>query len=176
MTDHFRLVPDGLEVTFDEDEARLLADLPGVLARLGDPADDPGAARLNPPVYLGDPDADAEWRRLAGTELGAARRADRSAFELIIENVQAQLAEGEHEGQDEGEEASEPEPLLISTGEAEAMMRVINEVRLVLGARWQIDGPEDYDKLRPEASDVLSYLGWLVTELAEVLGAGLDGR
>lgn len=168
MARHFRLVPEGVEVRFTPGEARLLSDLPQVLAGLGDEAEDPGAARLNPPVYLGDPEADAEWRRLAGSELNSARRADRSAFEMVVDAVLEQV------GDDRDLAEEEPESVVISEEEAGAFLRVVNEVRLVLGARWGIDGPDDFEHLRPEAGEVLSYLGWLVTEIAEVLGAALD--
>lgn len=160
MPEHFHLVPDGVRVDLRPEESLLVGDVLSVLGRMGDPAEDPGAARLQPPVYLDDPEADAEWRRLAGSELSAARRADRSALEMVLEAVDTAHLEG-------GE-------VVVSVGEAEAMMRVLNEVRLVLAARWGVDSPGDYDHLRPEASSVLSFLGWLVSELAIVLGGGLE--
>ncbi|MFP3915019.1 MAG: DUF2017 family protein [Actinomycetota bacterium] len=161
MPEHFRLVPEGVEVSLTPEEALVLGDVLTVLARMGDSSDDPGAARLHPPVYLDDPEADAEWRRLAGTELSAARRADRSAVEMVLEATETAHGSGE-------------DPV-ISTGEAEALLRVLNDVRLVLAARWGVDSPDAYDRLRPEAADVLSFLGWLVSELAIVLGGGLSG-
>lgn len=160
MDRYFRLVDDGVEATFASHEVAFLADLPRVLAGLGDPGDDPGAARLNPPVYLGDPESDEEWRRFAGGELDSARRADRSAFEMVVEAL--------------AEQEADPAVVVISDEEAGAVMRVANEVRLVLGARWKIDGPDDYDRLRPEAGAVLAFLGWVVSELAGVLGQALD--
>lgn len=156
---HFRLVPEGVQVDLTPEESVFLADVLAVLARLGDMSEDPGAARLHPPVYLEDPEADAEWRRLAGTELRAARRADRSAVEMVLDAVETAHAEGDD--------------VVISVGEAEALMRVLNDVRLVLGARWGVESPDSYHDLRPEAGDVLSFLGWLVSELAIVLGGGL---
>lgn len=159
MGHYFRLVPAGVEVRFSPEETAFLSDLPSVLARLGEAAEDPGAARLNPPAYLGDPEAETEWRRFAGGELEAARRADRSSFETVM----AAMAE-----------AGDAAPVVMSLEEAGAFMRVANEVRLVLGARWGIDVPEDFDDLRPEASAVLSFLGWIVEELAVVLGSALD--
>lgn len=159
MAGHFRLVPDGVEVDFAPEESVFLGDVLSVLGRMGDPDEDPGAARLEPPVYLDDPEADEEWRRLAGTELSAARRADRSAFEMVLEAVD--------------DAASGDGTVVISPAEAEAMLRVLNEVRLVLAARWGVDTSDAYERLRPEASDVLSFLGWLVSELAIVLGGGL---
>jgi hypothetical protein len=158
VTHYFSLDPDGVKVHFQPQEVAFLGDILGVLGRLGHPDEDPGAARLDPPAYLEDPEADAEWRRFAGSELSSARRADRSAFEMVIEAV----------------ESSEGNEVVISTAEAEAVMRVVNEARLVLAARWGIDSPEAYDDIRPEASDALSFLGWIVSELAMVLGGSLD--
>lgn len=162
MDHYFRLVDDGVEATFASHEVAFLADLPRVLANLGDPDEDPGAARLNPPVYLGDPESDKEWRRFAGGELDASRRADRSAFEMVVDALTQQ--------------DGDPATVVISDEEAGAFMRVANEVRLILGARWGIDGPEDYDRLRPEAGAVLAFLGWVVSEIAGVLGQALDQR
>jgi hypothetical protein len=158
VSQYFRLVGGQIEATFQPHELHLLADLPGVLAGLGDPDADPGARRLNPPAYLGDPEAESEWRRFAGGELDAARRADRAGFAATV----AALGR------------SDEVPAVMTLDEAAAFMRVANEVRLVLGARWGIDGPDDYDDLRPEAAAVLSFLGWLVSELAGELGRALD--
>lgn len=160
MADTFRLVDDGVEVEFSPAEATLLHDVLTVLSRLGDPSEDAGAARLRPPVYLDDPEADAEWQRLAGTELTSARRADRSALEMVLEAV-------------DSAHAADESTVVVSVPEAEAMMRVLNDVRLVLAARWGVDTPAGYDHLRSEAADILSFLGWLVSELAIVLGGGL---
>lgn len=163
MDRFFRLVDDVVEATFAPHEVAFLADLPRVLADLGDPGEDPGAARLNPPAYLGDREAEDEWRRFAGGELDASRRADRSSFEMVVSTLA-----------DEGD--AEAATIAMSVEEAGAFMRVVNEVRLVLGARWGVDGPDDYERLRPEAGAVLSFLGWIVSELAGVLGQLLDRR
>jgi hypothetical protein len=157
MTRHFRSVPEGIEMSFDPEEVQVLSDLPRVLAGLGDPSDDPGAARLSPHAYRDDDEADAEWRRYAGGELQTARSADRSAFQMVVQ------AAGEG-------------PVVISVEEAGAFLRVVNEVRLVLGARWGLEAATDYDDLRPEARDVLGHLGWVVEDLAEVLTRRLDDR
>ena len=160
MSPHFRLTGDGVEVSLLPHEVRLLSDATAILSGLAAPGTDPGAARLQPPAYLSDPEADAEWRRLAGSELDQARRADRSAVETILEAVAAD---------------DPPRSITISIPEAHAMMRVVNDIRLVLGARWGIEESDDFDRLRPEADQVLAFLGWLVNELAGVLGEALDG-
>ncbi len=161
MSARFRLVAEGVEVTLPPHEVAFLSDLIKVLAGLGTPENDPGAARLSPPAYLGEPEANEDWKRFAGTELTAARRADRSAFELILEAVDKAREEGEGSA-------------VISIPEAEAVLRVANDARLVLAARWGVDTAGDYERLRPEAGDILAFLGWLVSDLAVVLGGALD--
>lgn len=168
INSHFALVPEGVELRLTDIEVTFLADLPRLLAGLGAADSDPGAARLSPPVYLGDPEADAEWRRLAGSELEASRRADRSSFEVVLEAVGDSLPESA-QGHPEGALGR----AVVSRAEADAILRVLNEARLVLGARWGIETAEDYDDLRTEASEVLSFLGWLVSDLAEVLEESL---
>lgn len=161
----FELVGDGVEVRANGIEVRFLGDAVVLLEGVGNPENDPGAARLSPPVYLGDPESDAEWRRLAGGELNSSRRADRSAFELVLGALEEGGADGEAMGS-----------AVITELETAAFMRVINEVRLVLAARWGVDTEEDFARLRPEADQVLGFLGWLITDLAEVLSEVLDAR
>lgn len=156
MSRTFRPVPEGIEVSLGDEERRVLADLPEVLAGLGDPGSDPGAARLSPPAYPDDDDADAEWRRYAGGELETARSADRSAFVSVVEETAAG-------------------PVVMSEEEAGAFLRVVNEVRLVLAARWGVEEAADYERLRPEARQVLAHLGWLMEELSEALRMRMDG-
>lgn len=160
MTSRYRLVEDGVELEMRPEEIALLSELPAMLTQVGDPATDAGAVRLNPPVYLGDPEADAEWRRLAGSELDSARRADRTTFQTVLDEVAT-------------DDAS---TTVVTLDQARAVLRVVNEARLVLGARWQVDGPEDYDALTPEAEAVMGFLGWIVTDLSETLGKSLDRR
>lgn len=163
MTPRFVLAGDRIEVRLSGVEVRFLSDAVMILEGLGNPTDDPGAARLAPPVYLGDPEADAEWRRFAGGELETSRRADRSAYEMVLAAVEEAGAAGETMGQ-----------AAISHAESAAFMRVANEVRLVLAARWGVDTADDFADLRSEAGDILSFLGWVVSDLADVLGEALD--
>lgn len=160
MAELFRLVEDGLEVSLSPEEVLFFGDLLRLLTGLGASEDDPGAARLDPPVYLGDPEADAEWRRFAGAELSAARSADRSSLEMVLNALSEAHSRGERS-------------VVVSIPEANAMLRVVNEARLVLGARWGIDTPEDYDRLRPESSEIIDYLGWFVSHLAITLTSSI---
>lgn len=156
MRPRFRLVPDGVEVDLEMAEARLLGDLGRLLAGLGSPQVDPGAERLSLPAYPDDPEADAEWVKFAGAELEAARRADRAILADVAESLESDR------------------PRLVSIDEAEALLRVVNDARLVLGARWGIEDPGDYEELREEAAWVMSFLGWVVAEIADVLGEALE--
>jgi hypothetical protein len=49
--------------------------------------------------------------------------------------------------------------------EANAMLRVLNEGRLALGARLGIDVEADHDELPEHSRQVMDYLGWIQEEL-----------
>jgi hypothetical protein len=57
------------------------------------------------------------------------------------------------------------EPLTIDDEEANAVLRVLNEARLALGARLGIDVESDHDQLPEESRQVMDYLGWIQEEL-----------
>lgn len=141
---HFRTTGDGIEVTLSPEERMFLGDVLPLLAGIGAPGKDPAADRLNVPVYLDDPDANQEWWRLMGQDLESARRADRAIFQKAV---------------------SSDEPVILDDEEADAVLRVLNEARLALGARFGLDVEADHDEL-PEASrQVIDYLGWIQEEL-----------
>ncbi len=141
---HFETVDGTIEVRLSSEERLFLGDVLPLLAGVGAPGSDPAADRLQVPVYLDDPDANQEWWRLMGSELDAGRRSDRVVFEKII---------------------SSDGPVGLSNAEADAVLRVLNEARLALGARFGIDVEEDHDDLPEESRQVLDYLGWIQEEL-----------
>ena len=96
------------------------------------------------PVYLDDPDSNDEWWRLMSGDLDEARRADRAVFARMVR------AEA---------------PVSLDDEEANAVLRVLNEARLALGARFRIDVESDHDTLPEESRQVLDYLGWVQEEL-----------
>jgi hypothetical protein len=102
-------------------------------------------------VYLDDPGSNDEWWRLMGEELMAARYADRRVFQRVL---------GDGAGH-------------LSDEEANAFLRVLNEGRLALGARFGLDVEEDHDRLPEEQRDILDYLGWLLEELTSELSRSL---
>jgi hypothetical protein len=126
------------------EERMFLGDVLPLLAGIGARGADPAADRLMVPVYLNDPEANEEWWRLMGQDLDAARQADRAVFSKMVTG-----------------EA----PVVIDLEEADAVLRVINEVRLALGARLGIEVAADHGELAEESRQVMDYLGWIQEEL-----------
>ena len=141
---HFKTVRGGIRAQFGPEERVFLGDVLPMLAAVGISGTDPAAQRLRIPVYLDDPEANEEWWRLMGEDLEAARRFDRSVFKKVVES--------------DG-------PVVLDDGEANAMLRVLNEARLALGARLGIDVEEDHDHISEEGRQVMDYLGWVQEEL-----------
>jgi hypothetical protein len=79
-----------------------------------------------------------------GSELDAGRRSDRAVFENTI---------------------SSEAPVALTNADADAVLRVLNEARLALGARFGIDVEQDHDDLPEDSRQVLDYLGWIQEEL-----------
>lgn len=145
---HFHSTRRGISVELSPEERMFLGDVLPMLAGIGARGVDPAADRLTVPVYLDDPEANEEWWRLMGQDLEAARRADRAVFSRMVV----------------GEEA-----VTLETEEADAVLRVLNEARLALGARLGVDVEADHNSLPEESRQVLDYLGWLQEELTTEL-------
>lgn len=141
---HFTTTAEGIRVDLSPPERMFLGDVLPMLAGIGAPGSDPAADRLRVPVYLDDPEANKEWWRLMGEDLQSARRADRATFEKAV---------------------TSNEPVTLNDEEADAMLRVLNEARLALGARFGIDVESDHDELPEDSRQVLDYLGWIQEEL-----------
>lgn len=141
---HFRRTRDGIEANFSPEERMFLGDVLPLLAGIGAPGTDPAADRLKVPVYLDDPESNAEWWRLMGQDLEAARRADRNIFDEVVSDDGAPV---------------------LNDDEADAVLRVLNEARLALGARLGIEVEADHDALSEDSRQVMDYLGWIQEEL-----------
>ena len=142
----FQVEGDVIVATLSPDERAFLSDVVPMLMSLT--PDDPASQRLRPPVYLANPEADAEWWRLMGPELAEAKSADRTAFRRMIES---------------------PHGAVLTDADADAVLRVLNEARLVLGVRLGIEVEADYDDLTPERSWMLDFFAILQEELMEQL-------
>jgi hypothetical protein len=127
--------------------------LPRQLADLLD-SDDPSLVRLRPPAYPDDPEANAEYRRLMGDDLTAARR---RALETMERTVDA------------------PE---IDAEELADWMGALNDLRLVLGTRLDVTEEtrvEDFPPEDPQAAQFVLYvyLGWLQEQAVEAMAQTL---
>jgi hypothetical protein len=83
-----------------------------------------------------------------GQDLDAARQADRAVFQKVV---------------------SGDEPVTLSAEDADAMLRVLNQARLALGARLGIDVEEDHEELPEDSRQVMDYLAWIQEELTAEL-------
>ena len=143
----------GVELRLPDEERQFLKSLvPQVREVIEDPdPDDPALARLYPDAYPDDEQRQAEYRLLAQVE-------------LVDSHLRA-LAELE----------SSASADRLNEDQANAWMRAINEVRLVLGTRLEIteDGderPTSWDDPRMPAFAAYGYLSELQWELIEALG------
>jgi hypothetical protein len=142
-----------VELRLSRDERSVLAGLVEELRVLleGD-AGDPSLRRLFPPAYDEDDD-ERGYRDLVGGELLDGRRA---ALELVAETV-------DHDR--------------LSAEEAETWLRALNDLRLVLGTRLDVQEDTFAEELRSDdprapALAVYGYLTWLQEQLVEALSPG----
>jgi ATP-dependent Clp protease adaptor protein ClpS len=129
----------------------VLAQVPEWLASVGRPGSDPAADRLTPHAYMDDEDAGAEFDRLMIPELDAGRRHDREAYDRVLERA----SQGS---------------TVLDADEVFSVLRVLDEVRLVMASRLGIDSddwqaPDDVQ----DAPELHLYhlLGWLQDALIE---------
>ena len=138
--------PDGgVLLRLSPEERALLAALASDLrAQLEESFDDPSFRRLFPPAYE-DAENERAYRDLAGDELLDGRR---QALELLAATARADR---------------------LTAEEADAWLRALNDLRLVLGTR--LDVKEDVLLDRPQSPDlaVYGYLSWVQEQLVEAL-------
>ena len=146
----------GVEPQLSRDERTLVANLASELRSLLDgDTGDPLLRRLFPPAYDEEADETA-YRDLMGSELLNGRR---EALELLARTAKEKR---------------------LSAGEADAWLRALNDLRLVLGTRLDVQEDMLLDDLRPDdprASGLAIYgwLSWLQEQLVAALSAGLEG-
>ena len=145
-------------VRLDADERELLATLPdqleGLLNAGGPEAGDLGMVRLFPPAYLEDASCEAEYRALMRDEL--VRRRLESVATLRATLVADQLTDAE----------------------LYAWVRVLNDVRLILGTILDVSEDTDVLDVASTAGDapqrvVYYVLSGLVDEAVTALAGGL---
>jgi Domain of unknown function (DUF2017) len=143
----------GIRLRLPEDERELIELLCEELrGRVDEEPDHPDLGWFFPPAPPDDPDAEAAYRRLVGGQLDVGR-------ERAIATVQDTLRND-----------------TLSTDEAESWLRVLNDLRLVLGTRLDVteEMTFDFDANDPEAAElaVYAYLSWLQEQLVEALMTG----
>jgi hypothetical protein len=145
-----RAADGGVELRLSREERTLLVGLAAELRSLLEgETGDPSLRRLFPPAYEDEQDEDA-YRALMGAELLDGRR---EALELL-----ARTAEQER----------------LSAGEADAWLRALNDLRLVLGTRLDVQEDTLLDELGPEDERaaglaIYGYLSWLQEQLVAAL-------
>ena len=140
----------GVRLNFEEQELLLLRELLAELEVLLEDPDDPAVRRLFPPAH-DDLESEEQYRSLVRGQLVGGRA---EALATVRETL--------------GHETLSPK-------EADAWLRALNDLRLVLGTRLDVTEDiefEDLDPLEPRGRDlvVYAYLSWLQEELVEALG------
>ena len=140
----------GVELRLSREERSLLA---GVVAELralleGAPGD-PSLRRLFPPAY-DEAEDESAYRDLMGGELLEGRLA---ALELVAQTLERER---------------------LSADEADAWLRALNDLRLVLGTRLDVREDSFADELRRDdprapALAIYGYLSWMQEQLISAL-------
>jgi len=140
----------GVELRLSREERSLLA---GVVAELralleGAPGD-PSLRRLFPPAY-DEAEDESAYRDLMGGELLEGRLA---ALELVAQTLERER---------------------LSADEADAWLRALNDLRLVLGTRLDVREDTFADELRRDdprapALAIYGYLSWMQEQLISAL-------
>jgi hypothetical protein len=140
---------DQVRLRLDVHERLLLSDLLDEIERMLDDPDDPELRRLFPPAYSDRVD-DEQYRSLVRDQLVSGRA-------KALATVRKTLA---------GE--------TLDLEQADQWLRALNDMRLVLGTRWDVTEQLDYGKLdlnepRGRELAVYGYLSWLQEQLVEAL-------
>ena len=148
---NFQRKGDRVRLRLDVHERLLLSDLLDELGRLLDDPDDPELRRLFPPAYSDQVD-DEQYRSLVRDQLVSGR-------EKAVATVRATLAAE-----------------TLDLEQADQWLRALNDMRLVLGTRWDVTEQLDYGELdlnQPRGRElaVYGYLSWLQEQLVEALAA-----
>ena len=140
----------GVRLRFAEEELFLLRELLAELEPLLEDPDDPAVRRLFPPAHA-EPENEEQYRSLVRDQLVAGRA---KALVTVRDTL--------------GKEK-------LNAEEAEAWLRALNDLRLVLGTRLDVSEDVDWEEIdvqEPRGRDlaVYAYLSWLQEQLIEALG------
>lgn len=164
--------PDGVEVRVGDDRLVALELLPDLLDSVGAAEGDPAVSRLTPSAYPDDPEAQEEYGRMINPELEREREADRRILDNLLAARERAAVPEETKRKSGTSEMSET--TVLSQEETESLLRVMNESRLTLAARLNIEDdawetmPERPDQEAP-AMMLLRYLTFLQEALIDAL-------
>ena len=150
-------VPEGIRIELPPAELEFLRQIVPMLEGVGDDASDPAAVRLNPRVFIDD-EAELDFTMMTRADLDDARSHDRATFVEALGQA--------------GNGAAE------SVSDCESFLRVLNEARLTLAARWGvIESEDDWQRaaIPHHRAALLDYLGMLQQEMVGVLGRSMAG-
>jgi len=129
------------------------------------PSDDPALARLFPDAYREDPSASAEFRRYTEADLRQGKRANASSALASLDWSRLKQSRG---------------VITLDDTQAQAWLRALNDLRLVLGARletWEnikeLTSSLSVDNPRLVIVDIYLWLGWLQETLVEAVGSSV---
>ena len=142
----------GVRLRFHEGEILLLRELLDELETLLDDPDDPALRRLFPRAH-DDLESEEQFRSLVRDQLVTGRA---KAAAVVRETLEQDT---------------------LDADEADAWLRALNDLRLVLGTRLDVTEDLDYEDLdlnEPRGRDVAvyGYLTWLQEQLVEALAEG----
>jgi hypothetical protein len=142
----------GVRLRFNEGEIILLHERLDELEALLEDPDDPALRRLFPQAH-DDPENEAQYRSLVRDQLVTGRS---KAVAVVRETL--------------GKET-------LDADEADAWLRALNDLRLVLGTRLDVTEDLDYENIdldEPRGRDlvVYGYFSWLQEQLVEALAEG----
>jgi hypothetical protein len=142
-------VPDGVRLDLPDDERQLLRQVALEVSLLAEQPSDPSARRLFPRAHE-DEELERQYRDVAGEQLASGRR---KALETM------------------GETADQT---LLTPEEADAWLRGLNDARLVLGTRLDVNEDFDWEAVGPDHPDaqelaLYAYLSWLQEQLVEAI-------
>ena len=142
----------GVRLRFHEGEVLLLRELVDELEGLLEDPDDPALRRLFPQAH-DDPESEEQYRALVRDQLLGGRS---KAIAVVRDTLDKET---------------------LGPDEADAWLRALNDLRLVLGTRLEVTEDLDYENLdlnEPRGRDlaVYGYLTWLQEQLVEALAEG----
>jgi hypothetical protein len=139
----------GVRLRFHEGEVLLLRELLDELEGLLEDPDDPALGRLFPQAHE-DPESEEQYRSLVRDQLLGGRS---KAIAVVRDTLDEEM---------------------LDADEADAWLRALNDLRLVLGTRLDVTEDLDYENLdlnEPRGRDlaVYGYLTWLQEQLVEAI-------